>query len=83
MNLWMITQTYSNERNSFMCVRVRACVCACVRACVRVYVRMCAPINEQITQRCLVDSQPSLRYLKVDNHFVLPIANPFLLCPDV
>ena len=21
--------------------------------------------------------------LKVDNHFVLPIANPFLLCPDV
>ena len=22
-------------------------------------------------------------YLKVDNHFVLPIANPFLLCPDV
>ena len=24
-----------------------------------------------------------LFYLKVDNHFVLPIANPFLLCPDV
>ena len=21
--------------------------------------------------------------LKVPNHFVLPIANPFLLCPDV
>ena len=23
------------------------------------------------------------RTLKVPNHFVLPIANPFLLCPDV
>ena len=24
-----------------------------------------------------------IKLLKVDNHFVLPIANPFLLCPDV
>jgi len=31
MNLWMITQKYSNERNSFICVRLRACMCACGR----------------------------------------------------
>ena len=47
-----------------------------------------APIRCQRLLMRLMRFSISAKYvpgkeLKVDNHFVLPIANPFLLCPDV